>query len=219
MLLASKCCQSIKVQLSTGVAAFIPHGRMYVPLSVGKRISHSTPRTGSKRSRLGKTGPIRFYHKSDPYFEFTNFHVSPIEVDGKSWATTENYFQAQKYIGTPLYDVIQECGTAREAFTISRSPQGSRWRRSDWEEVKREVMYVALYAKFTQHSDLKKSLLGTGDRLLVKHTERDRYWGDGGDGRGENHLGKLLMKLRQELFEEEKDKSNKKGETARRRKK
>ena len=60
-------------------------------------------------------------------------------------------------------------------------------------------MYVALYAKFTQHSDLKKRLLGTGDRPLVEHTERDRYWGDGGDGRGENHLGKLLMKLRGEL--------------------
>ena len=60
------------------------------------------------------------------------------------------------------------------------------------------MMYVALYAKFTQHGELKR-LLGTGDRLLVEHTERDRYWGDGGDGRGENHLGKLLMKLRKEL--------------------
>ena len=60
------------------------------------------------------------------------------------------------------------------------------------------MMYVALYAKFTQHGELKR-LLGTGDRLLVEHTERDRYWGDGGDGRGGNHLGKLLMKLRKEL--------------------
>ena len=81
------------------------------------------------------------------------------------------------------------------------------------------MMYVALYAKFTQHSDLKKRLLGTGDRPLVEHTERDRYWGDGGEGRGENHLGKLLMNLRNELFEEKRVKSNKKGETARRRKK
>ena len=54
MLLASICCQSIKVQLSTGVAAFIPHKYMYVPLTVGEYISHSTPRTGSKRSRRGK---------------------------------------------------------------------------------------------------------------------------------------------------------------------
>ena len=188
---------------------------IHVPLSVRERISHYTPRswTGSKRSRHGKTGPIHFYHKSDPYFEFTSFHVSPIELDSKNWATTENYFQAQKYIGTPLYGAIQECGTAREAFTISRSPQGSRWRRCDWEEVKQDVMYVALYAKFTQHSDLKKRLLGTGDRPLVEHAERDRYWGDGGDGRGENHLGKLLMKLRNELFEEEKVKSNKRGDS------
>ena len=39
MLLASKSCQSIKVQLSTGVAAFIPCVCMYVSLSVGERIS------------------------------------------------------------------------------------------------------------------------------------------------------------------------------------
>ena len=81
-----------------------------------------------------------------------------------------------------------------------------------------ETMHIGLYAKFTQHGELKKRLLGTGDRPLVEHTERDRYWGDSGDGRGENHLGNLLMKLRKELFEEEKDRSNKEGETVRRRK-
>ena len=60
-------------------------------------------------------------------------------------------------------------------------------------------MYVALYAKFTQHERLTKMLLDTGDRKLVEHTTRDSYWGDGGDGSGQNRLGKLLMKLREEL--------------------
>ena len=82
--------------------------------------------------------------------------------------------------------------------------------------MKQDVMYIALYAKFTQHGELKKKLLGTGDRPLVEHTERDRYCGDGGDGRGENNLGRLLMKLRKELIEKEKDKSNKEGEIVRR---
>ena len=146
--------------------------------------------------------PICFYHKEDPYYEFTNFYLVYVQIDGKYWSTTENYFQAQKYIGTPLYGAIQECSTAREAFTLSRSPQGSRWRRSDWEEVKQDVMYVALYAKFTQHQELKKLLLKTGDRPLIEHTERDSYWGDGGDGSGRNHLGELLMRLRKELKEQ-----------------
>ena len=36
----------------------------------------------------------------------------------------------------------------------------------------------------------------TGDRKLIEHTDKDKYWGDGGNGKGENRLGILLMKLR-----------------------
>lgn len=39
----------------------------------------------------------------------------------------------------------------------------------------------------------------TGNRELIEHTEKDRYWGDGGDGSGKNRLGFLLMKLRDEF--------------------
>ena len=147
--------------------------------------------------------PIKFYHKHDPYYEFTNFYQAPLQIDGRVWATSENYFQAQKYIGTPLFGAIQQSQTAREAFDISRTPVlGLQWRRSDWEEVKDDVMYVALYAKFTQHERLRRLLLDTDDRRLVEHTSRDSYWGDGGDGSGQNKLGQLLMKLRKELREE-----------------
>ena len=45
-------------------------------------------------------------------------------------------------------------------------------------------------------------LLDTGDRKLVEHMNWDSYWGDGGDGSGQNKLGKLLMKLREELRKE-----------------
>ena len=66
-------------------------------------------------------------------------------------------------------------------------------------------MYKALVAKFTQHEDLKERLLDTGDSLLVEHTKRDSYWGDGGDGgndtKGKNVLGKLLVRVRNEIRE------------------
>ncbi len=42
-------------------------------------------------------------------------------------------------------------------------------------------MHQALTAKFTQHKDLQTQLLQTGDAILVEHTKRDKYWGDGGD--------------------------------------
>ena len=64
-------------------------------------------------------------------------------------------------------------------------------------------MLLALKAKFSQHQDLKEQLLSTGDAMLVEHTTNDKYWGDGGDEGtdqiGKNILGKLLVRVRNEL--------------------
>ncbi len=58
-------------------------------------------------------------------------------------------------------------------------------------------MKNVIIAKFTQHEDLKKKLLDTGDYKLVEHTKNDNIWGDGGDGTGKNLLGKCLMEVRE----------------------
>ena len=142
---------------------------------------------------------IKFYERGQPYFEFTNFAEFPILLDGKTWPTSEHYFQAQKFVGTPYVEQIRNLPRPRDAFDLSRQPQVSQWLRSDWEQVKLHVMHKALQAKFSQHNHLRDMLVKTGDRQLIEHTTRDSFWGDGGDGRGQNHLGKLLMQVRSEL--------------------
>ena len=62
--------------------------------------------------------------------------------------------------------------------------------------MKDEIMKLALLNKFKQHSDLEKKLIDTGIKTLVEHTSNDSYWGDGGDGKGKNRLGELLMEVR-----------------------
>ena len=151
-------------------------------------------------SSLGSSGKeIRFYNRDDPYYEFTNFYRAPIQVDGHTWPTTEHYFQAQKFVGTPYVGVIRKLASAREAFQLSRDPKVSRWRRSDWDSVKDDVMLKALRLKFMQHDKLRRKLLETGEKTLIEHTSNDSYWGDGGDGSGRNTLGKLLMQVRRDL--------------------
>lgn len=73
--------------------------------------------------------------------------------------------------------------------------------RRDWESAKVSLMTDAVRAKFTQHEELRVLLLGTVDAKIVEHTENDDYWGDGGDGRGRNMLGQILMRVRAELRE------------------
>jgi len=65
--------------------------------------------------------------------------------------------------------------------------------------VKNDVMYRALKAKFRQHPDLRSLLLSTGNAKLVEHTVNDKIWADGGDGSGQNRLGELLQRVRDEI--------------------
>jgi len=48
-------------------------------------------------------------------------------------------------------------------------------------------------------SELRELLLGTGHRELVEASPFDHYWGCGADGSGQNRLGRLLMKIREEF--------------------
>lgn len=76
--------------------------------------------------------------------------------------------------------------------------------RKDWEEIKDEVMYEIVYAKFSQNPSLAEKLLDTEDVLLVEgNTWGDTYWGQV-DGVGRNQLGKTLMRVREELREQSK---------------
>jgi ribA/ribD-fused uncharacterized protein len=75
--------------------------------------------------------------------------------------------------------------------------------RADWEEVKYEVMWAALQAKFAQHSGPRGVLRHTaslGEHVeLIEDAPHDYVWGGGGDSTGKNSLGVMLMKLRDEL--------------------
>jgi len=139
---------------------------------------------------------IKFYDVHGKYGAFTNFYRKEVKIDDKTWRTTEHYFQAQKFIDTPYKEHIRSLATPREAFQFSRMHHVRPWIRSDWHRVKDDVMKKALLCKFSQNEDLKQLLLDTGRRKLIEHTENDCYWGDGGDGSGQNKLGRLLMDVR-----------------------
>jgi ribA/ribD-fused uncharacterized protein len=145
--------------------------------------------------------PVRFYHSFDPYFEFTNFFPIQVRIFDKDWPTTEHFFQAQKFCGTPIEEKIRKCRTAREAFETAHRRDYVPWIRRDWHsaDVKDRVMFLAVYSKFSQHKDLMNKLFETGDRKIVEHTSNDSYWGDGGDGSGMNKLGEILERVRDEL--------------------
>jgi ribA/ribD-fused uncharacterized protein len=140
---------------------------------------------------------INFYRVGEPFGEFSNFAPFPIRLKDATWPTSEHYFQAQKFAGTPHEEAIRSVRSAMTAAKIGRDR--SLPLRSDWEVAKDALMYEAVLAKFEQHPALRGLLLSTGDALIVEHTKNDPYWGDGGDGTGRNMLGHILMQVRKHL--------------------
>lgn len=70
---------------------------------------------------------------------------------------------------------------------------------SGWSKMKVNRMYRVLKVKFSD-IELKEKLLATGNAILIEKSKSDSFWGCGKNGKGKNMLGKLLMKVREELF-------------------
>lgn len=140
---------------------------------------------------------IYFYTTTDNYGEFSNFAKIGFEEEGKYWPTVEHYFQAKKFEGQAYEERIRIAYTAKDARNMGRSREHPI--RSNWEDVKVEVMRLALKRKFETHAKVKEMLINTGCEELIESSPFDYFWGCGGDGSGQNMLGKLLMELRDSL--------------------
>src|SRR5690606_37875392 len=69
----------------------------------------------------------------------------------------------------------------------------------NWDQIKVEVMERLLRQKFAPGTELARKLVATGDAQLIEYnTWGDTFWGVC-DGTGQNWLGRLLMKIREEL--------------------
>ena len=77
--------------------------------------------------------------------------------------------------------------------------------RPDWESVRLSVMARVVGAKFMQNPNLAVRLVATGMMPLVEgNIWGDTFWGvDARTGNGENHLGKILMNVREDLLRKE----------------
>ena len=127
----------------------------------------------------------------------SNFAPYPFEISGKTWPTSEHYFQAMKFLDPSLQEHIRSIESPMEAALEGR--KRTHPLRSDWEEVKDDIMYQAVKAKFEQNPIILGELVATDSAQLIEHTMNDSYWADNGDGTGKNMLGLILMRVREEL--------------------
>lgn len=137
---------------------------------------------------------LRISSFTGQYAFLSNMYPCRVPYGPEIYRSSESAYQAAK---TEDFRVHQEFAkyTGHEAKRIGRTIR----LRPQWDKIKDDIMYHVVKAKFKYNKPLQYYLLQTGDVDLIEgNTWNDTYWGVC-KGVGENKLGQILMRVREEL--------------------
>jgi hypothetical protein len=145
---------------------------------------------------------IRFYRANEkPFGVFSNLYRRVMVFEGRHFDTAEAAYQ----FGKPRKEAVRDwLMAAPSPALLAMAAHGLYYYdiAPGWSKNRYARMRAVVEAKFRQHADLAKVLLGTGDARLVEAGTVDnavnRRWGEV-NGRGKNWLGEILMTVRREL--------------------
>ena len=163
---------------------------------------------------------IEFYRANEkPYGVFSNLYRREIEVGGITHPTVEHAYQSLKPRDLRVRDWLMSAPApslvALAAHVLppdDADPTEIMGRTADallgfhtrpgWSRLRYPWMFACLRAKFEQHDDLRELLLATGESQIIEAGRIDddagRRWGIV-NGRGQNYLGRMLMRTRAQL--------------------
>ena len=143
---------------------------------------------------------IGFYPRE--FYPLDNFSSFKVEWNGYLYASLEEAFQSRLFLPNypEIADQIKKSHSAHEAQKIMFE-NIDKVEYSNEEQV--PIMEELLRLKIEQNPYVKKKLLQTEDYLIVEDSPKDSFWGWGPNRDGNNQLGKLWMKLRDELRNKE----------------
>lgn len=137
--------------------------------------------------------------------------VAPFAVDGQRYRTAEHWMMAEK--ARLFGDPEAERAAIDADHPALAKAAGQTVRDFDeevWQRERFEIVVQGSVHKFGSDPQLRDYLLGTGERVLVEASPRDRIWGiglaaqdpaaeDPARWRGLNLLGFALMAARERL--------------------
>lgn len=139
---------------------------------------------------------IGFYPRE--FYPLDNFSSFKVEWNGYLYSSLEEAFQSRLFLPNhpEISEQIKNSYSAHEAQKIMLN-NIDKVEYSNDEQIL--IMEELLRLKIEQNPYVKKKLLQTGNYLIVEDSPKDDFWGWGPNRDGSNQLGKLWMKLREEL--------------------
>ena len=138
----------------------------------------------------------------------SQWYQCQFEIEGVKYNTAEQYMMAQKALlfeDHEIYEKIMSSKSPEKYKSLGR--QIKNFSSEKWNTRKFDIVTKGNIAKFSQNENLKQFLLNTNDKILVEASATDNIWGigmseddkdilDESKWKGENLLGKALMKTR-----------------------
>jgi len=137
--------------------------------------------------------------------------MSPFVHQGMQYNCSEQYMMYQKarlFKDFDVAEMIMEQSHPRKQKFLGRQVRG--YDDAIWMAECQNTMVPGLVSKFTQDTYCLNTMLDTGDKIIVEASPMDKIWGIGlseKDPRaldqskwlGQNLLGKVLMRVRDEI--------------------
>ena len=143
---------------------------------------------------------IDFYKEFGELGYLANYSSHGFYKNNIYYKTVEHFYQSEKFEDLDIKNSIINCETPKEASNIGRDRNLKRI--DNFKDIKLNVMYEGLYLKFSQNKDIRSKLIETGNKLIREMTVKESYWGIGPNLDGDNHIGHLLAKVREQVKED-----------------
>lgn len=140
---------------------------------------------------------IEFYKEFGDLGYLASYADYGFYEDDVFYKTVEHYYQSHKFDDPEIRRMIIESDTPREASNIGRRRDLKRI--DNFRNIKDRVMFEGTLEKFLQNSKIRSKLIETRNNEIKEMTEKESYWGVGPNLDGENHMGKILMAVREEV--------------------
>lgn len=135
----------------------------------------------------------------DLFSYLSPFSAHQIEIWGEKFATIEHAYQCAKLKPSLERESIKNSKSPLQAWLLAQEYK----KNPDIQEnlPRKELLNLVeelFRAKYNQHEEIREILEMTKGRGILKVFGTDNFWGTGEDGKGENWMGRIWIKIRDE---------------------
>lgn len=148
---------------------------------------------------LNKETDSAIYFFTPAFHPLDSFSAHQVIIWNVTFSTAEHAYHWKKFFESSP-EIAKEILAAKSPEMAQQIAHANKMKMpADWNQIKVSIMEEIFKAKAKQNEDVREILKRSGQREIIENTpigSSDNFWGAGVDGKGQNMVGKIWMKVR-----------------------